>query len=124
MCWENCTKIMEKGFGVLFLHKFLGWFCLPGPAGLPVKCADPTTPKLSNHRISIEKLLCEACSRCCMDTVPAHRDSLRMLAVELLDLHFWGLFSSASESLAFKANPLGHIGLFFGCILVLDPFFP
>lgn len=70
MCWENCTKITKKiatGFGVLFLHKFLGSFRLPGTAGLPVKCADPTIPKLSEHRISIEKLLGEACSRCCME---------------------------------------------------------
>lgn len=52
----------------------------------------------------------------------AHRDSLRMLVSELLDFHFWGLFSLASENMAFKAHPLGHIGLFLGCILVLDLF--
>lgn len=48
-----------------------------------------------------------------MDTIPAHRDSLRLSAIELLDLHFRGLFSLVSESLAFKANPLGHTGRFF-----------
>lgn len=51
-----------------------------------------------------------------MDTVPAHRDSLRVSATELLDLQFWGLFSSASKSLAFKANALGLIRLLFGGI--------
>lgn len=89
-----------------------------------MKCAGPAAPKLSEHGISIEKLLDEACARCCMDTIPAHRDSLRLSAIELLDLHFQGLFSLVSESLAFKANPLGHTGRFFGCILVLDPFLP
>lgn len=57
-----------------------------------------------------------------MDTIPA--PFMRMSAIELLDLHFWGLFSLLSESLAFKADPLGHIGLFlmhpgFGSILPL-----
>lgn len=64
---QNNEKKIATGFGVLFLHKFLGSFRLPGTAGLPVKCADPTIPKLSEHRISIEKLLGEACSRCCME---------------------------------------------------------
>lgn len=61
-----------------------------------------------------------------MDTIPAHRDSSRILAIELLDLQFWGSFSLASESLAFKANPLSSVGLFFwgvypdfGSVLIL-----
>lgn len=85
---QNNEKKLPQGLQSFFCINFWADFAYQVLLGWLCNVQIPLPQNYLNAGFLWKNLLGEACPRCCVDTIPAHRDSLK---TELLDLQFWAI---------------------------------